>query len=87
VALAPHAPTHGSSQREQEEAAIYHSYQQHLVQLQLLKPSFGMPPHKGVMPEFDNSTGMIKASGYDLTSLGRLLLKRIDMTPNETQQS
>ncbi len=85
AALAPRAPTMGSSEREMDEAAIHNSYRQHLVQLQLLKPTF-RSPRRGEMPEFDETTGMMKASGYDVTWLGKLLLKRIDMAENEVQQ-
>jgi len=84
AALTPRAPTHVSSERDMDEAAIYNSYQHHLIQLQLLKPSFGFPPHRGQMPDFDLETGTIKASGFDLTQLGKLLLRRIDMAPSQT---
>jgi hypothetical protein len=45
------------------------------VQLGLLRSNF-----KGVkkeeIPEFDSRTGMVKASGRQITSLGRLLLRQ-----------
>jgi hypothetical protein len=85
AALEPRAPTMSSSEREMDQAAIYNSYQQHLVQLQLLKPTF-RPARHGEMPEFDERTGMMKVSGYDLTWLGKLLLRRINMTPNKVQE-
>jgi hypothetical protein len=34
-------------------------------------------------PEFDEKTGMIKASGYEITSLGKLFLKYIDILGKE----
>jgi hypothetical protein len=34
---------------------------------------------KGDMPEFDEKTGMVKASGNSITHLGRLLLRSIDL--------
>jgi hypothetical protein len=83
--LAPRAPTMGSSEREREDAAIHNSYRQHLVQLQLLKPTF-RSPRRGEPPEFDDTTGMMKTSGYNLTVLGKLLLRRIEMAGSEVQQ-
>ncbi len=80
AALAPRAPHSGSSEKEMDEAAIHNSYKQHLVQLQLLTPSFPSV-RRGEVPEFDRATGMMKASSYDLTWLGRLLLRRIAMAP------
>lgn len=80
AALAPRAPHSGSSEKEMDEAAIHNSYKQHLVQLQLLTPSFPSV-RRGEVPEFDQATGMIKAPSYGLTWLGRLLLRRIAMAP------
>lgn len=87
AALTPRAPHMRSSERELDEAAIYNSYEHHLVQLQLLKPSFGFPPRRGEIPEFDRQTGTIKSSGIDLTWLGKLLLRRIDMAPSQTGET
>ncbi|MDR4468847.1 MAG: hypothetical protein MRJ68_11210 [Nitrospira sp.] len=84
AALTPRAPHSGSSEREMDEASIYNSYKQHLLQLQLIKPSFGFSFRRGEMPDFDRETGTIKASGIDLTWLGKLLLRRIDMVPSQT---
>jgi hypothetical protein len=44
--------------------------------LGLLKIRFNKP-NKGEVPEFDEHTGMIKAQGYDITSLGELFLRSI----------
>ena len=35
-------------------------------------------PKRGELPEFDEKTGMVKVGGYEITSLGRLLLRSID---------
>lgn len=78
TALTPRYAVHGSSQKDIDEATIYSSYRQHLAQLQLLQPTF-RSTRRGELPEFDDKTGMMKASGDDLTALGSLLLKRIDM--------
>lgn len=83
--LSPRVPTMGASERELEEAAIHKSYRQHLVQLQLLKPTF-RSVRRGEQPEFDDSTGMMKTSGYDSTVFGRLLLRRIEMAKSEVPQ-
>jgi len=43
----------------------------------LLKARF-KKPKRGELPAFDDKTGMIKAQGYEITGLGRLLLRSID---------
>lgn len=68
----------GSTQAELDKHAIYMSYTDHLVRLGLLRPRF-RKPKKGELPEFDEKTGMLKASGYDVTPLGRLMLRYIDL--------
>lgn len=68
----------GSSKKEIDRYTIYSSYRAHLVRLQLLSIKFDRPK-KGDFPKFDEKTGMIKATGHELTSLGRLLLKKIDL--------
>ncbi len=71
-------PAHmGSSQEEINKHTIYLAHKLHLVNLGLLKPRF-KKPRKGEIPEFDEKTGMIKSSGFDSTSLGRMLVKVID---------
>jgi len=66
-----------SPQEDIDRNAIFQTYKTHLVGLGLLKPRF-KKPRKGESPEFDEKTGMLKAQGYDITSLGRLLLRSID---------
>ncbi len=73
----PHAYL-GSQRNELDHEAIYSTYRKTLVELGLLTPNF-KAPKKGEFPEFDDKTGMIKASGYKLTSLGRLMLKHLDL--------
>ena len=67
-----------SSQREIDEAAVYDSFKNHLVQLGLLRPRF-KKVRRGETPEFDPRTGQIKAPGFKITPLGRLLLRQIDL--------
>lgn len=69
----------GSSQEEWDISTVHKGYKQHLVQLDLLSPKF-KKPKKNELPTFDESTGMIESSGYKLTSLGRLLLRNLDIS-------
>jgi len=67
----------GSTQEEIDKKTIYQTHKLHLANLGLLKARF-KKPKRGEPPEFDDKTGMIKAQGYDITGLGRLLLRSID---------
>jgi sulfur relay (sulfurtransferase) DsrC/TusE family protein len=67
----------GSPQEEWDKFEIYKTHKEHLVRLGLLKIRF-KKPNKGEVPEFDEHTGMIKAQGYDITSLGELFLRSIE---------
>lgn len=68
----------GSSEGEADRAAVYATFRQHLVDLGLLKPRFKRVP-RGDLPEFDDKTGMMKATGYRLTRLGGLLLRQLGL--------
>lgn len=57
---------------------LQESYKEHLVQLGLLQYRF-RTDFKTKMPEFDKSTGEQKVRGYELSPLGRLLLKHIGL--------
>jgi hypothetical protein len=64
----------GSSKEEREEVAIQEAYKSHLHELGLIRPHF--PRVKsGVLPEFDEKTGMVKSNGYEITTLGRMLVQ------------
>jgi hypothetical protein len=67
----------GSSQDSVDQYTIHQTHRSHLVFLGLLKAKF-KNLKRGELPEFDDKTGMIKANGYDISSLGRLLLRAID---------
>ncbi|PTN10891.1 hypothetical protein [Nitrosomonas aestuarii] len=67
----------GSTQVEIDKHTIYQTHKLHLANLGLLKARFKIPK-RNEFPEFDEKTGMIKAQGYDITGLGRLLLRSID---------
>ncbi|MYH80145.1 hypothetical protein F4009_13160 [Candidatus Poribacteria bacterium] len=71
----------GSSQEEVDKHAIHETYRTNLARLNLLKIRF-QQPRRGESAEFDEKTGMMKASGYEITSLGRLLLRSIDQDGN-----
>jgi len=68
----------GSSREEINREAIYKIFKQNLVSLNLLTPRYAKPK-KNELPEFDDKTGMIKANGYNATTLGRLLLVYLDL--------
>ena len=67
----------GSSQEEVDKNAIHETYLTNLTRLGLLRIRF-RKPKRGELPEFDEKTGMVKSQGYNITSLGRLLLRSID---------
>ena len=72
----------GASQEEVDKNAIYETYKMNLTHLGLLRIRF-KKPKRGEFPELDEKTGMVKASGYDITSLGRLLLRSIDQSDED----
>ena len=67
----------GAPQEQVDKHAIYETYEANLVRLGLLSLWFE-EPEQGKLPEFDAETGMLKAHGYYITSLGKLLLRSID---------
>ena len=83
--LEPDATYMGSSEVDFENAAIKTSYRQHLSDLGLIRTRF-TKPRKGDLPEFDDSTGMLKSSGTEITRLGKMLLKYLDLIPEWYQR-
>ncbi len=75
--LATPAVHSGVSQEQVDKGAIYETYKTNLTRLGLLRIRF-KKNKKGELPEFDENTGMVKAQGYDITHLGRLLVRSID---------
>jgi hypothetical protein len=74
----------GVRQEVRDKNTIHRAYKEHLARLGLLVPKY-KKSRKGELPEFDEKTGAIKAAGYQLTSLSRMLLQRIDeLDSNET---
>lgn len=66
-----------SSRTELDRAALQKSYKTHLVSLGLLTERVQINS-KTKLPEYDNS-GVLKVTGYEITSLGRLLLAWVGM--------
>lgn len=83
-ALTPPIVHLGSPQEVVDKGAIYETHRANLVRLNLLKMRFRQP-RRQELPEFDNQTGMMKANGYEITSLGMLLLRSIDSEGDNTQ--
>ncbi len=79
--LAPDMTHMGSTPEEFEAAALKESYRQHLHELGLLRQRF-KKAKKGEFPDFDDKTGMMKASGSDVTRLGKMLLKNLNLIPD-----
>ena len=71
----------GATQELVDKRAIHETHKAQLVRLGLLKIQF-KKPKRGEPPEFDENTGMVKASGHAITFLGSLLLRSIDQDEN-----
>lgn len=61
-----------------DKESMQKSYQSNLLNLRLISESF-KSVKKGEVPEFDNETGKLKASHYNCSNLGKMLLKYIDL--------
>jgi hypothetical protein len=68
-----------SSQEVKDKVALEDGYKVHLVQKGLLRHRYDFDHDLG-LPKFDCSTGGPKARGYELTPLGRLLLREAGLT-------
>lgn len=74
---------HLQSTRDELDRSIVQSIgEQKLLTLGLIRRRFSKPK-KGEFPEFDEKTGMVKATGTDITPLGKLLLRRIGLAEEE----
>jgi hypothetical protein len=74
--------TNDATEKEIEEATFKRSFKERLSQLELIKPKY-RKPKRGEFPEFDNKTGRIKSSGYEITRMGRMLIDFIHEHINE----
>jgi hypothetical protein len=79
----PALTSRNATQERVDKQAIHKTHKLHLTSLGLLKRRF-KTLRKGDPPEFDQETGMIKATGYDITMLGKLLLRSIDQAAPES---
>lgn len=73
-----------SPQIDLDRAALHDSYRTKLIEVGLLDLEYKRV-QKGALPDFDERTGRIKANGYKVTSLGKLLLRSIDQNPGNSQ--
>ncbi|GLR12502.1 hypothetical protein GCM10007907_12920 [Chitinimonas prasina] len=80
--LKPITPYLGGGQDLVDKHALQESYKEHLVRLGLLVTKYELDP-KTKQPIFDTQTGRQKVRGYQITSLGRLLLRQIDLVTND----
>jgi flagellar biosynthesis regulator FlbT len=83
------APIHrslGAPQSNIDKGALRDSYRARLVELGLLDLEYKRLA-KGELPEFDERTGRIKATGYKVTSLGKLLLRSIGQAASKVEQT
>jgi oligoendopeptidase F len=74
--LQPIAISRGSSQEEFDKEALQKSYKEHLTQLGVLKYRYKVDS-KTKTPQYNSSTGAPEVSSYDITPLGKLLLRQI----------
>jgi hypothetical protein len=68
----------GASREVLDRAAMHEAFRRRLSELGLIRPRF-KKPKRGQLPEFDEKSGMMKASGYDISPLGRMLLRRLEL--------
>lgn len=78
ILMPPHVTLRTSDQSAIDDKTLFDAQKNHLARLDLIVLKYKQPK-KGEIPEFDPATGMIKAQGYKITSLGRLLLRNIGL--------
>lgn len=74
--LKPVSATLGASQAVHDKNTFQQDYKEHLTRLGLLSPKY-QTDSKSKLPEFDSSSGRMKIRNYELSSLGRLLLRHL----------
>jgi hypothetical protein len=82
----PISRTFRSPQIDLDRGALHDSYRAKLIEVGLLDLDYKRV-QKGEMPEFDERTGRIRANGYKLTSLGKLLLRSIEQQPVNSREA
>jgi len=65
-----------------DKAALQYNYKERLCQLGLLERRYETDPQTH-LPIFDSLTGNAKVHGYQITALGRLLLRQIGLKADE----
>jgi anion-transporting ArsA/GET3 family ATPase len=78
--LKPDVTHMGSGKNEFEEQALRSSYRQHLYDLGLVRHRF-RTARRDELPEFDSKTGMMKSEGSEVTRLGRIFLRYLNLMP------
>jgi hypothetical protein len=73
---------YGVNQHVLAKSALQKSYKEHLERLGLIQPHYNIDRETG-LPEFDKFSGKPKASYYDVSPLGRLLLEHIGLSIEE----
>jgi len=80
--LAPIHMTNSDPPSNIEKLALQRSYKEHLSRLNLINPRYSTDS-KTKLPEYDKSSGRQILKSYEITSLGKLLLKHIGLSaPN-----
>jgi len=72
----------GVDQQTLDKYALQQSYKAHLERLGLIQPHYNIDRETG-MPKLDKFTGKPKVSYYEVSPLGRLLLKNIGLLNEE----
>lgn len=72
----------GAPQETLDKHALQENYREHLVQLGLLERRYDTDI-RTKQPVFDTFTGGLKVRGYQITLLGKLLLRQIGLATNE----
>ena len=80
--LRPAVAALGSSQDVVDKQALQESYTKHLSQLGLLAPVYERDI-RTEQPEFDSWSGEQRVQYYEITNLGRLLLREIGLGADE----
>ena len=82
--LEPKVAVMSSPLEEHDQVTIQESYREHLAQLGLLQKRYRINSDTR-QPEFDEWSGAMKEAGYELTSLGGLLLREIGLGDDNSQ--
>lgn len=80
--LAPVVAVMNSPSLVRDKKTLQDSYKEHLSRLGLLKPTY-KTDSKTNLPEFNKHTGSLEIRSYQITSLGRLLLRQIGLFNND----